>query len=433
MKIVRILYNITLYTFFFISLPYHIYKGILKKKFGKCFLERFGFISSKKLKNLDANKKSIIVHAVSVGEMITAIPLIKALENNYGKTYNIIITVTTVTGYSIAEKQKPSNAHLFYFPLDLYGSVNRSLKKLNPAMVVLMETELWPNFILSAAKRNINTLVVNGRISEKSFNRYQKIKFIFSEVSRHIKLFSVQTKDDYNRLHQLGVPADKIFINGNMKMDTPSNNTVNPKEIADFKKQLNIDSNKKIITAGSTHPGEEKILSAIYKDLNEDKSLFLVIVPRHTERSVQIENTLKAKGFKTALRTKNNCDNDTDILIVDTIGELMHFYAISDIVFVGKSLFAPGGGQNMIEPVALGKPTLFGPHVSNFKQIAEGMTQEKCAIMVSDERNLKANLTHLLDSDESCDKLTKRCLSFMEMHKGALEKNLNLISRNIDH
>lgn len=432
MKLVRILYNITLYTFFFISLPFHIYKGILKKKFGKCFFERFGFISSKKLKKLDKNKKSIIIHAVSVGEMITAMPLVKSLNANYGKTYNIIITVTTVTGYSIAEKQKPANVHLFYFPLDLHGSVNRSLKKLNPSMVILMETELWPNFILSAAKKNINMLVVNGRISEKSFDRYKKITFIFSAVSKHIKLFSVQTKDDYDRLNQLGVPANKIFINGNMKMDMPIKN-ISAQEIADLKEKLNINPERKIITAGSTHPGEEKILASIYNDLNENKSLFLILVPRHTERSLQIENTLKAQGFKTALRTKNNCTDDTDILIVDTIGELMHFYAIADIVFVGKSLFAPGGGQNMIEPVSLGKPTLFGQHVSNFKQIAQGMAQEKCAIMVSDERNLKANLTHMLDNEENCANLKKNCLSFMEQHKGALDKNLNLISRNIDH
>lgn len=433
MKLIRILYNICLYTFFCISLPYHLYRGLMKKKFGKGFMERFGFISSKKIKALDKTKDTIVVHAVSVGEMVTAMPLVKSLSENYGKNYNIVVTVTTVTGYAIAEKQKPKNVHLFYFPLDLYGAVNRFLRKTNPSMVILMETELWPNFILSAAKKNISMLVVNGRISEKSFTRYQKIKFLFGPISKHIKLFSVQTMDDFNRLEKLGVKPDKIFINGNMKMDTPSSNKISQKEADALKESLNIPKEKTIITAGSTHPGEEKILADIYQDLNKNNNLFLIVVPRHTERSPQIENTLKAKEFKTARRTKNNCQEDTDILIVDTIGELMHFYAISDVVFIGKSLSAPGGGQNMIEPVALGKPTLFGAHVSNFKQIAANMVDAKCAVMVSDEKSLKTNLNHLLHSKENRKELETKCVSFMEQHKGALQKNLQLICRHIDH
>lgn len=404
---------------------------LLRRKFHPGFNRRFGILP----KDLKL-RHPIWIHAVSVGEAKAIKGLLEELKKNYPERDFVISTVTP-TGNKIAQGLAERNDFVTYLPLDLSFVVAQVLGKIKPSLFILAETEIWPNLISCLHKRQIPIVIVNGRISDASFKGYLSIAFLLKAILNKIYLFCVQTPRDAERLMRLGVLKDKIKITGNMKFDTTD--YINFKEEdAALKLKLGLKSREKLLVIGSSHPLEEEIILEAYKKLLQDfPDLRLLIAPRHPERSKDIERIAKTFGFQGVFISGLNPTPDTrdltpntynltPIFILDTIGELMRFYAIADIVFVAGSL-TKNGGHNILEPAALGKPVLFGPHMFNFRDIADLFLENQSALLVQDQEELCARVRDLLNKPEKIELLSKRAREVVLTHQGATQKTVQII------
>ncbi len=360
------------------------------------------------------------IHSVSVGEVLAAIPLIYELK----KKYPVCLSTTTATGYHIAQSKLSRDVPVFYYPFDIIFIVKRFIKRLHPRMIILMESELWPNLILQAHKNNIPLIVLNGRISISSQKIYRILKFLYRPLFKRITLWGVQTDELKEFFISLGVEGKKVQVTGNIKFDISI-----PEGLAS-RRELN----NPILTAASTHDGEEEVILNIYKRLKEKiKNLKLVIIPRHHERINTVEkyvfNILREKPsirVEESPPVVNWLSQDKNIFLVGTFGELLEFYSLSTIVFVGKSLFSPGGGQNIIEPCALGRAVLCGPYMGNFCEVTEYFLKEKALIQTSKDE-LEMRIMHLLENHKMRESLELRAQSAVEKRKGILLTNLKLV------
>ncbi len=410
-----IFYDLIFLLIVIIYLPIYLFR----RKFHRGFLSRFGILP-KDLK-LD---QPIWVHAVSVGEAIVVRGLISELRKAYPEKKFFISTVTT-TGNKIAKTIVGDSDFVTYLPLDFSFIVKSVLNKIRPSLLILAETEIWPNLISSLATRNIPIIVVNGRISDSSFRGYLMIKFLLKFILNKVSLFCVQSQRDAQRLSCLGVSSDKINITGNMKFDVT--------DYTDFRRKPGLISPKeKLLVAGSTHPGEEGIILNVYQGLiREFPDLRLLIAPRHPERAKDIEKIVIKYGFMPFGISQLNGQtgeqaNRQTVFILDTIGQLINYYAIADIVFVGGSLVKKGG-HNILEPAFLGKPILFGPHMFNFCDIAELFLKNQAAILAHNPRELKEKIKDLLNNSSRAMQLSWRSKKLILENQGATQRNLNLI------
>jgi len=408
---------------FLLAAFFYLLRYLLKRKFHRGMLARFGFLPEGL--SLD---KPIWVHAVSVGEAVVVKGFIEKLREYYpGK--KIVITTVTATGNKIAKTLAKEGDFVTYFPLDLSFIVRRVIKKINPCLVVVAETEVWPNFITILNKKNIPIAIINARISDKSFIGYKKVKFFIKPVLNRVNLFCAQTKDDASKLEVLGVKADRIKVTGNMKFDGSlrENNT---KELSGLKKRLNFGQLDKIFIAGSTHQGEEEIILKAYEKIKvRFVNLKLILVPRHPERAEEVGELVKERGFVPVFTSDLPGASELQkeaVFILNTIGQLMDYYAISDIVFVGGSLI-PKGGHNILEPASLGKPVIIGPYMFNFRDIADVFVQKKACLMVSNQEGLEDAITDLLADGEKIDQLTGKAKILIEGNKGATARNLDYV------
>jgi 3-deoxy-D-manno-octulosonic-acid transferase len=369
------------------------------------------------------SSKKILVHTVSVGEFLGSISYIYELKNNF-PGYEILVSTTTLSSNRIAKKKIGNDFKVLHFPLDFSWAVKRFLKKIFPSLIILVETELWPNFLWTAGKRNIPVVVANGRISEHSYRNYSKAKKVFANMCRGIDAWGVQFERDKSRLVDLGIKGEKIFVNGSMKYDAAIESARNVKEIKIYK------GKNQFLTGGSTHSGEEEILLRIYKDIKPRfKDLILILAPRHTERTEEVEELIKENNLTCIKRSFCTAGTDIskhDVFLVDTMGELMSIYGISDIVFIGKSL-VKGGGQNLLEPAALRKAIVCGPLMGNFIDITLWLLQNKGIIQVKDEIELKEVIVDLLKDTKKCAQLGDRARELVFQGKGAVDRNIELV------
>lgn len=307
------------------------------------------------------------VHAVSVGEVSAAAPLIRALRTRFPRV-PVLVTTTTPTGYDTVTRQFGETVHHVYFPYDLPWFVRRFLARFRPRMLLLMETELWPNVIHECGLRGTPVVLVNGRMSEQSASRYARLRGLTAEMLRGLTRIAAQTVADAERLCSLGAPAARVDVTGSLKFDIHLPASVF-EEGAAIRRDLGI--NRPIVMAGSTRPEEEEVLCAVLKRLRPRfPSMLLAIAPRHPERFDSVADTCRKAGLHVARRRAGDgCGAEIDVYLVDTMGELLKFYAAADVAFVGGSL-APFGGQNVLEPAALGVPVVTGPHLFNFEEIA---------------------------------------------------------------
>jgi len=408
---------------FVIGAIFFLPRYLFKAKFHPGFKARFGFFPEKVTFN-----RPIWIHAVSVGEVMAIRGLLEELRKSYPHKQFVISTVTP-TGNKIARNIALSHDCVIYLPLDLSFIVSGVIARVNPSLFILTETEFWPNLIARLYQKQIPIIAVNARISDASLRGYMSVKFLLKNLLNKINLFCAQSKRDAERLARLGVAQDKIRITGNMKFDIKDYAAPALREKDDTDLKLKLGIKGRFLVAASTHPGEEGLVLAAYKKLLADFSdLRLLIAPRHPERANEARKAARASGFPSRLISQEGQGLPEDIFILDSVGQLMPFYAIADIVFVGGSLVRKGG-HNILEPAALGKPVLFGRHMFNFRDIADMFLEHEAAVCVSDAEDLRAKIKDLLEDASKLQSLSHRALVLLTANKGATQKNLQLINQ----
>jgi 3-deoxy-D-manno-octulosonic-acid transferase len=419
-------YNILSVFLFVPVVCYHLYRSISRGR-PPALAERFGYIPEANLAKIH-NRPVIWLHAVSVGESIAARPLLKTLRSRY-PDHAILVSNTTETGRGTVSSF-PEKDLCIYFPFDFLPAVRRTLDSIMPELVIIMETEIWPNFTREATARNIPVILANGRISDRSFEHYLKFIWFFRHPLQLFSRLCMQTETDCDRVIAIGAPSKRTLKTGNLKYDIPSRQ-VNQDEKRHLKEQYSIPDGLMVLMAGSTHAGEEQFVIDTYRKLLPDfNGLFLVLVPRHPERAADVAFLLERSGLPFRCRTSLSCSDEFqigDVLLVDTVGEMMNLYAIADVAFVGGSL-VPTGGHNLLEPASLGVPSVFGPHMSNFREIAELVLQYGAGVQVDSSAGLLESCRALIASAELRQVLGLNGLKLMRDNGGATERHMEVIA-----
>ena len=427
---VRFLYNIGFHLFFAASAPFYFLKMWRRGNWQEGFGQRFSRYDSK-FKQSITNRDTIWFHAVSVGEVNICTQLIKALEPRI-PTLKIIVSTTTTTGMAELQKKLPSHIARIYYPIDARRYVRHSLRLIRPEVIVLVEAEIWPNFLWRARDLGIPTFLVNARLSEKSFRGYKRSAFLFRAIFRSFKGVGCQNAADAERLEQLGCRRERIHIVGNLKFDAAKLAENRLLDVPALFAQLGVAPGAPVLVAGSTHAGEEKILGEAFKRLRQRfPTLFLVVVPRHFERGKEAGRDLELAGVKFMYRNEilpvtQREPGEVEALLVNTTGELRYFYEHATAVFVGKSLTAEGG-QNPIEPGALAKPMVFGPHMQNFAAIAKQLVERGGAMQVRDATELESAFAAILSDTERAAKLGENALAVVKENLGAIDRTVEMI------
>jgi 3-deoxy-D-manno-octulosonic-acid transferase len=417
-----IVYDLMFLVFAIFYLPLYFLRG----KFNFGFLRRLGFLPAQL--NLD---RPIWIHAVSVGEAIAIQGLLSQLRQSYpGK--KLVISTVTASGNKIAESLVKPGDFLTYLPLDFSFIVRHVLKRINPSMFIIAETEIWPNLISCLDKLQVPVITVNGRISDSSYGGYRLIKFFIRPILRMVKQFCVQSDLDASRLKSLGVDKQRIQVTGNVKFDINLDACLES-NLPTCRAKLWLGQADKLLVCGSTHPGEEELIFDAYKKLLlVFPKLKLLIAPRHPERSEKISRLAADNGFMPVLISSISGASPTcingPVFILDTIGELFNYYSAADIVFVGGSM-VKHGGHNILEPASLKKPVIFGPHMFNFRQISELFLANQAALMVDDSQELVNQVKELLNSNLLAKGLVERAYELIVENRGATTRNMKIIKQ----
>ena len=431
---VPLLYNLLFPVFFLLSAPYYFWKMWRRGGWQRGFNERFGRIGPAKLEPL-TGAQVLWLHAVSVGEVNVSLQLIATLRPRLAG-WKFLISTTTSTGMGELEKKLPADVARIYYPVDFPWSVRRALDAIRPAAIILVEAEFWPNFLWQARARGLPVCLANARVSDKSFRGYRRGALLFRELFGNFTAVGAQNDADAARLRELGCRPDAIHVTGNAKFDAAAPTGGATLEVPALLRPLGVPDDAQLLVAGSTHAGEEVLLAQMFLRLRQRfPKLFLVLVPRHFERTAAVIEQLRPTGLRHVLRTeladgKTCAPGTVDCLLVNTTGELRHFYHHATVVFVGKSLTATGG-QNPIEPGALGKAMLFGPHMENFRPIAAEFVTSDAAVQVPDPPALEAALATLLADPARREQLGANALRVVQRNQGAAERTAEMIARRL--
>lgn len=384
------------------------------------FSERLGYTPSLPIKPV------IWLHAASVGEVIAATPLIHRLQQQFDQ-HLLVVTTMTATGARQARKALKGKGTQLMIPLDLPWFANRFLDNLKPEVAIVMETEIWPNLIHGCHQREIPVVFANGRLSEKSMLSYQKFKETTEEVLADIYAVAAKSKEDAQRFIELGAPRNKVSVTGSIKFD------INPApELLEQGQALkeSLFGERPVWVAGSTHAGEdERLLEAHKLLLQEHSDAVLILVPRHPQRFDDVAGLIESQELNFKRRSRDEGFEDSDqVLLADTMGELMLMYAASDIAFVAGSLM-PIGGHNLLEPASLGKPVLSGGHLFNFADVAETFDQHSALIRCSDPADIFAQLRPLIELPDLRRELGEKALAVVKSNRGALDKQFAIIEQ----
>jgi 3-deoxy-D-manno-octulosonic-acid transferase len=414
------LYSFTLALGFVLALPWFLWKGRATGKYFRTFRERMGRLPV--YLNLDGDR-SIWVHAVSVGEVNAIRPLIPALKQRFPR-HRVFLSTTTMTGNAVAQKSIRGADGLFYAPFDLRGPVRKALATVNPELLLLVETEIWPNLIHEAHARGTRIAIVNGRISPRSFSRYRLVKRWLARVLAEVDLFLMQGEQHAERIREMGAPADRVVVTGNLKFDAVDTGRA-PFSLARI---LTTGIRRRPLwVAGSTVTGEDQlVLQAFHKVRERVPEAMLVIAPRHPERFAEVPALVEAAGFRARRRSEleRGAWAPGDVVVLDTLGELAQVYLFATIVFVGGSL-VPSGGHNVLEPAGAGKPVIVGPHMDNFREIAEKFLREGALLQVKDADALGNAVVDLLVDEPRRKALGAKARTLVEGNRGALAGTLD--------
>ncbi|MCG6920337.1 MAG: 3-deoxy-D-manno-octulosonic acid transferase [Acidobacteria bacterium] len=417
-----ILYSILLAVGFVLALPWFLWKGRRTGKYIRTFRERMGALPV--YLNVDGDR-SIWIHAVSVGEVLGVRPLIPALRERF-PDLQLFLSTTTVTGNEVAAKKAGDLDGLCFAPFDWPGPVRRALTTLNPALLVLVETELWPNLIHEAHRRGTRVAVVNGRISDRSFGRYRIVRPFLRRVLEEIDLFLMQGEIPAARIRDLGAPAGRVSIAHSLKYDAaePGRPPERLTRLFDGRSPP-----RPLWVAGSTVGGEEEcVLQAFHRVRERVKDAALLIAPRHPERFGEVPPLVEAAGFRCRRRSALEPGGwrEGDVLLLDTLGELAPLYTLASVVFVGGSLAATGG-HNILEPAAAAKPVIVGPHLENFQEIADEFKSDGALIEVKSAEELGREVADLLLDEPRRRELGERARRLVERNRGAVQRTVDAL------
>ncbi len=376
-----------------------------------------------------SKEKRVWIHALSVGEVLSSVPLVNGLKecSIFG---DIVFSASTKTGFDIANQYLTDSVHsIFYFPYDLTFSIKHIVQIVNPTVMVIVETDIWPNFLFEMKKHQVPVILVNARLSKKSFFGYKRFRFFTKQVFLNFFHICTQSLKDAERFQELGVPFDRITISGNVKFDV-IHQIQSLEETESLRQSMHIQNSRKVFVAGSTHPGEESmLLDAFSKIKHHDDDLLLIVAPRNPERAGSVFRIFDSAGFSVCpMRElkKISPGKKLDVIIIDTIGLLKKLYAISDIAFVGGSL-VNCGGHNPLEPAAFSKPIIFGRDMSDFADISRKLLDAGGAVRVKNTKDLYNALVSLMENDKKAMEMGRKALGVLTANKGAVEKTIKVI------
>ena len=423
---IRLFYNLLYPLGFLFFLPGQISKLLRRGNYRHKVGQRFGFYDAQVRARLKA-RRCTWIHAVSVGEVAVALKLIAKLRQ-LDPEFFCALTTTTTTGFQVATAEAGDGVEVLYSPLDFWPITRQAFALIRPVRVVLVEAEVWPNLAAEARNRRIPLALVNARLSRRSEARFQRFRSLITPTFRCLDAICVQEPEDIQRWIELGVSRERIHHVGSIKYD-PADVRLNPDLPLEILNRFGIERDRPILFGGSTHAGEEEILAEIFQRLRADFPVFtLIVAPRHVERAADIHGRLERLGLRVALRSEAGSTplSAPDCLLLDTTGELQHWYAVATIVFVGKSLTARGG-QNPVEPILAGKPVLFGPHMENFSALADALVTNNAAVQVRDPNSLQQQIAWLLRDREAALRLVANAQSVLARHKGATARTAAIV------
>ncbi len=413
----RFLYNLLTYLLLIPFAFYWLVKGIGNRTYLDRLSQRFGFGFPK----IDG---CIWVHAVSVGEVQAAVPLINELLKRF-PNQKLVVTTVTPTGAAHVAALFGDNVEHCYIPFEFPNAIRSFFSSIRPRAAMIMETEIWPNLYRGCGVRKIPLILVSARISPRSIPGYRRLLPLIRETLSHGIIIAAQTQADADRFLELGANPARTWVTGNIKFDVE----LDP-EIADRGKELRgrLFGERPVWIAASTHDGEEDLVLSAHRTLLEThKNLLLVLVPRHPERFSGVQDLIESQNFNVVSRTsEQTCDSATEVFLVDTMGEVPLFYAASDVAFIGGSL-VPVGGHNLLEPAAQGLPIVTGPHLFNAQEIAEDFVELGACRIVANESELAATVASLIENPAEAEKMGQNGLTVLEQSRGSLERLLILL------
>lgn len=426
------IYNICLVGYWILQIPLLAYRLVFEDGFYDRLKQSAGVMPTPTLEKI-AYHNAIWVHAASVGEVVAASPIVRELKRQYPEEM-VVVSVVTATGHKMAQRIIPeADGHIF-FPFDLPVITERIVEIVNPKAIILIETELWPNFLRLAWQKKIPVMMMNGRISDRSMKRYSLIRRYTGKMLRQIRSFCMQSAFDAKHIIAMGADPDRVVVTGNTKYDQ-TYATVSEEERKALRKEFRFDGMGPIIVAGSTHSGEEEILMRTFKKLlatHPDARLLLAV--REITRAASVKAHIRMHGFSVIRRSEMGTSSDNgeshQVVILDTIGELGRLYSLADVVFVGGS-FVKVGGHNILEPAAHGKPVLVGPYMFNFKEIFELLSKRGACIMAKDEEDFQKQLNDLLADPERMKEMGKQALEVVHENQGATRRNIECFEKLI--
>ena len=432
------LYNITLAILLLLFMPILIPYLALSSKRRPILLQRLGIVrSGPAFRQVTKKPKPIWVHALSVGEVLATFPLLDVIRNDYPDR-PIVFSASTRSGHDIAqEKLKSIVDGIFFFPYDLPFSVKRIVSYIRPSLVIIVETDIWPNFLTEMKSRNVPVVIANAKLSNRSYIGYRRILSFSRQIISSFTAIGCQSQEDADRFRQLGIPDDIISVTGNIKFDQ-SVSSLSMNDIDNLRESLGINSRQLVWIAGSTHDGEETILQQAFAMLKKEHSdLVIVIAPRHPERAPSVARIFSIAGFSVSTLSELVSvipQKTADAIIIDTLGILKKLYAIADVALVGGSLIQIRGigGHNPLEPAAFAKPILFGPHMNSFREIANKLTKARGAIQVTNFDSIFTTVQDLINNRERAQEMGQNAHRVFNANKGAVMRTMAIVSDQIE-
>lgn len=428
----RFLYNVLLWIAAVPGLLFFSLKMLMTGKYRNSFLQKLGARQKHLLADIGPGPR-IWIHAVSVGEVTAAAPVVASLKAKRPEA-RIIFSTSTETGQGMAQRLVAGADAFIYFPLDLPFCVHRMLNLVRPDVFVLVETELWPNFLAACRKRGVHALMVNGRISTRSFSRYRQTGFFWRRVLKNVAAAGMISDIDASRMSAIGMDEEKINVLGNAKYDALAAMAA-PALQDDIARRFNVRSDEKFLVAGSTHPGEEEVVIGVYKELIARYPEFrLIIVPRHIERTGDVVRLLSQAGLNdiiTVAEMNNGRPRQNEkVIVVDVIGELFKVYSLATIVYCGGSL-VPKGGQNILEAAAWGKVIFYGPFMDDFSTEAALLEDAGAGIRIRNPIELLENITRILADPQDARKRGERGRAVVLANRGAAERYAQMVIKHL--
>jgi 3-deoxy-D-manno-octulosonic-acid transferase len=430
----RVAYNILFVLFFWLSAPWYFLKMWRRGGWRAGFGQRFARYGAE-IRGRLGRRPVIWLHAVSVGEVGVCLQLLRVLEQKL-PVFQFVVSTTTSTGMGELRRRLSPHIQAIYYPADFPGVVRRVLNTLRPRAIILVEAELWPNLLWQAQDRAIPLFLVNARLSERSFKGYERFSMLFRPIFSKFRAIGCQQPGDAQRLIALGFPSEAVRTVGNMKFDAAQPDARPGLDVPALLRQIGVSPHARLLVAGSTHAGEEAILAEMWPRLRRRfPDLFLVLVPRHFERAKEAGQELASRAIPFVYRSdvtgeKPLAPGQLECLLVNSTGELKFFYEQAALVFVGKSLTAEGG-QNPMEPAAMGKAMVFGPNMQNFKAVVASFLADQAAIQVPDAAGLEQAIADLLADDQRRTEMGARALQVVRQNLGATNRTVQLIAERL--